>query len=202
MKDKDAFSGLLDRVSALESALDDLRDEVRQALRSNLNIAPPTLPEAVSTMNGENANTPSLDYASHTSGGSDISSLGGDNSEDATIHQHQFAESFPSIPAVAQLSSQTPSTHRVTPKWRWFHLSSIVALSPEVVRNYVSTKLENPSVKCYRLTPQGSKTFEVGVPYASGQQLFRKSFWPIGTRVRDFHVCEDFRTRPNTTHIT
>lgn len=80
-----------------------------------------------------------------------------------------------------------------TPKWKWLHLSSIVTLTPEIIKIYVSKKLKNCPVKCFRLAFRNSKTFKVGVPFGTGNELWNNSFWPIGTIVRDFHVRRNFR---------
>lgn len=101
------------------------------------------------------------------------------------------------IPVNPRLNySNTPTQPTTTKqKWKWFHISSIVTLTSDIVRTYISTRLNGCKVRCYSLTPRNSKTFKVGVPPELSRRLFDKNFWPIGTCVRDFHVRKDFQKR-------
>lgn len=100
-----------------------------------------------------------------------------------------------SIPVAVSTSISASTASINSPRWKWFHLSSIVTLSPVMIMRYVSNKINNCQVRCYRLTPQNSRTFKVGVPYAVGNKLWASDFWPIGTIVRDFHIRKNFRKR-------
>lgn len=84
-------------------------------------------------------------------------------------------------------------------KWKWFHLSSFVTLTSQVIRDYLSVKLKTNEVRCFSLTPTNSKTYKVGVPVEKAKQLYDMNFWPIGTYVRDFDVRKNFQQHPVTT---
>lgn len=121
------------------------------------------------------------------------------------ISSPQTVSSFPVHFSVnSDVTNNEPQIHITTPptlnkpKWKWFHLSSIVALTPEIIKRYVSNRLNNCTVKCFRLTFRDSRTFKVGVPSELGLNLWAPDFWPLGTIVRDFTVRKNFRSRQHT----
>lgn len=126
-----------------------------------------------------------------------------DNDERSSNVNYNAGQPTNSTPPVntTPLSAENPPQQPSAPKWKWFHISSIVPLTSDIIRNYISIKFGGVTVRCFSLTPRNSKTFKVGVPIGYAKQLFSSSFWPLGTYVRDFHTRKNFRQRRNTTPL-
>lgn len=87
---------------------------------------------------------------------------------------------------------------------KWVHLSGVsTATSTSGVCDFVKRKLGNTNVRCFSLMKNGVDlstlrycTFRVGVEERHFSRLLDRSFWPSGTRVREFmNRNENFRGR-------
>lgn len=99
----------------------------------------------------------------------------------------------------AHSTHRTSDRNKFTPKWKWHHLSTIVPLTADYVRQWVSNRLGGAMVKCFSLTTPlnpCSKTFKLGVPVECSRRLYDKGFWPIGSVLRDFGVRKNFPVSP------
>lgn len=188
---KNGFPAMLRRLSVLESAFAELKGETEQVMCNVVTPVNNTV-EPANLVADTDAVLPTRNSPPHvTINGTPLSTP----APETSITLPLAAE--PTIPTMNSTTNHEQSPQRqLSPKWKWFHLSSLVALTPDIVKQYVSFKLNNGAVRCYSLTPQNSKTFKVGVPFEFGKRLFDKSFWPIGTQVRDFQVRKNFRMRP------
>lgn len=114
--------------------------------------------------------------------------------------KHQPPRRVPVVPKRSSRSNGSQNHHSSVPnsppKWKWFHVSSVVRLTSDTVRNYLVNKLNISEVRCFSLTPTNSKTYKVGVPVECARKLFDMSFWPVGTYVRDFDVRKNFQLHP------
>lgn len=120
-------------------------------------------------------------------------------------HQQDVSDSINTVNGLEVNSDVVRSCDVREQKWKWFHLSSIVPLTVDHLRRWVSDRLGGCEIKCFSLTTPlnpYSKTFKLGVPKALSNRLFSKTFWPVGTIVREFGIRKNFHMHRYINQLT